>query len=186
MTPRSQKAREYRLIAAGSGGQGVLTIGKLIATAALREGNQVTYLPAYGSEVRGGTTSCHIVVSHERILSPAVEKPDSLILLNQASFERFSSLFREGVLLIVNTSLVKAAKYPDGATVIEVPATDRAVEMGSIQAANMLMLGAFTAASGLCRTETMRQAVQEALRTPRKEVIELNLRAFDEGAKSAS
>ena len=76
MTPRSQKAQEYRLIAAGSGGQGVLTIGKLISTAALREGNQVTYLPAYGSEVRGGTTSCHIVVSHERILSPVVEKPE--------------------------------------------------------------------------------------------------------------
>jgi 2-oxoglutarate ferredoxin oxidoreductase subunit gamma len=103
-SPQRANGQEHRLIVAGFGGQGILTLGKLLCMAAMREGKKVTYLPAYGPEVRGGTANCQVVISSGIIYSPLVEQADSAIILNQLSYERFARALKPSGLLLVNSS----------------------------------------------------------------------------------
>jgi len=173
---------------AGFGGQGILTVGRLLCTAAMREGNYVTYLPAYGPEARRGTANCNVVVSRAEICSPVVEQADSLVVLNELSFERFGDVLRPGGLLVLNAPLVKAPGYADShkATVVEVPATERAVEMGNVVVANMIMLGAFIEGSQLCKMANIETALRESLVGPKSKYVDLNLQALAIGARIAA
>ena len=99
----------HRIIFAGSGGQGLLTVGKLLAQCSMEEGRHVTCFPSYGSEVRGGTSHCHVIVSDEEIYSPLVEDATALMIMNQPSLERFGpQLIRPG-LLVLNTSMAASS-----------------------------------------------------------------------------
>jgi len=173
---------EHRIIVAGFGGQGVLTLGRLLCVGAMKEGRQVTYLPSYGTEVRGGTANCHVVVSDGEIFSPWVEEADSLIILNELSFRRFGESIREDGLLVVNASLVEVGDYAATHPVrlLSVPATQKAAELGDVRSANVFALGTFLEASGLCSTESMREAMRE--RFGEGPGLEINLRAFEAGA----
>ncbi|MGD2173768.1 MAG: 2-oxoacid:acceptor oxidoreductase family protein [Candidatus Brocadiaceae bacterium] len=178
---------EHRLIAAGSGGQGILTLGKLLCMAAMEEGRSVTFMPSYGTEVRGGTANCQVVLSNGPIYSPVVEEADSLIILNQLSQERFGPRLREGGWLIINSSGVDVAA-PEGApgdTTVPVPAAERAAEMGDVRVGNVIMLGAFVEVSGLVRPASCRKALREVFTGPKAGVLDLNLEAFDAGSALA-
>lgn len=176
-----------RLIVAGFGGQGILTLGKLLCSAALHEGRNVTYLPSYGTEVRGGTANCQVVISSRRIYSPLIEEPDSLIILNELSYEKFGPRLRSDGLMVLNTSgvdLKGAAKSPE--TVLSIPAADMAAELGNVQVTNVVMLGAFLAARPLVQRDTALAALEDLLGERKADLLDINVEAFEEGRRYAA
>jgi 2-oxoglutarate ferredoxin oxidoreductase subunit gamma len=186
MTAQTDNSTEHRILIAGFGGQGILTLGKLLCNAAISEGKNVTYMPSYGTEVRGGTCNCHVVVSPEEIFSPYVEAADSLIILNELSYERFRPTLRRGGLMVLNTSMVDPETYEgdSDAHILGLPATETAGEMGNVLVANVLLLGVFIGATGLCEQESIEQAIREWLGEGKEEKIPLNLKAFRQGIEA--
>jgi 2-oxoglutarate ferredoxin oxidoreductase subunit gamma len=178
---------ERRLIIAGFGGQGILTLGKLLCTAALREGQQTTYLPSYGAEVRGGTANCQVVISPTTIYSPLVEQADAVIAFNQPSYDRFAPRLREGGLLVSNVSAVVPHELTSGRSVqtLDVPASEMAAEIGSVQVANIVILGAFLTACPVVGTETGLATVRDLLGKRKADLLELNVKAFSAGVQLA-
>ena len=187
MPTQTHNSAQHRIIIAGFGGQGVLTLGKLLCLAGIGEGKRVTYLPSYGSEVRGGTANCHVVLSPTEIFSPLVEAADSLIILNQQSFDRFSDLHRPGGLALVNTSLIDPAAYAASHDVqfVGIPATDLAVDMGNVLVANVILLGAFIRLTSLCSEENVEKALRQYLAGPKNKNVDINLAALAQGRASA-
>jgi 2-oxoglutarate ferredoxin oxidoreductase subunit gamma len=179
---------EHRLIAAGSGGQGIMTLGKLLCMAAMREGRNVTYMQSYGAEVRGGTANCQVVVGSGTIYSPLVEQADSLVMLNQPSYDRFAPVLKPDGLMLVNSSTV--SPRPDGqaagARLFQVPATELAAEMGDVRAANVIMLGVLLGLTGLVNHETCRGALADLLGRRRPELLALNEGALARGFELAA
>lgn len=186
MTPQTDNNTEQRILIAGFGGQGILTLGKLLCNAAISEGKNVTYMPSYGTEVRGGTCNCHVVISPEEIFSPYVEAADGLIILNELSYERFRPTLRPGGLLVLNTSMVDPETYEgdSDARILGLSATETAGEMGNVLVANVLLLGAFIGATGLCGAESIEQAIRDWLGEGKEEKIPLNLEAFRRGMEA--
>jgi len=130
------------IIIAGFGGQGVLLAGKLLCVAAMREGKNVSHIPSYGAEMRGGTANCSVVISDEEIASPVVEHPDIVIALNEPSVAKFEKKVKTGGSLIWNTSLVKTPPSRTDITLIPVAATDLSLQEGTERGANMAAVGA--------------------------------------------
>jgi 2-oxoglutarate ferredoxin oxidoreductase subunit gamma len=176
---------EHRLIVAGFGGQGVLSLGKLLCISAMAEGKTVTYLPSYGAEVRGGTANCQVTISAGTIYSPLVEQADSLIIMNQLSFDRFACRLADGGLMVVNSSAVSLDGSSDNGQVLALPATERAAEMGSVKVANVIMLGAFLARVPLVEWASCRSALGELWGERKAHLIELNMQALETGAELA-
>jgi len=142
------------VIIAGFGGQGTMLAGKLLAQTAMKTGKEVTYMPSYGAEVRGGTANCMVIIAEEKIACPVVGRPDSLIVMNKASLDKFGPRLKSGGLLVMNRSLIDEEPESDETIeVVAVPADEIAVELGSQKAANMVALGAYlqkrTAIGGL-------------------------------------
>ncbi|MHC4788483.1 MAG: 2-oxoacid:acceptor oxidoreductase family protein, partial [Planctomycetota bacterium] len=179
---------EQRLIVAGFGGQGVLTLGKILCMAAMREGKKVAYLPSYGAEVRGGTANCQVVVSQETIYSPLVEEADSLIILNQLSYDRFAPVLKAGGLLLLNCSLVAADTMLDhqDSLVLPLPVTEMAAEMGEVRVANVILLGAFVQLTGLVRRESCLAALEDLFGQRKAELMAVNTQALARGAELAA
>lgn len=173
---------EHRLIVAGSGGQGILTFCKLLCSAAVKEGRNVTYLPSYGPEVRSGTARCRVIISPDIIHSPLVEETDSLIVFNQSSCDRFAPTLRPGGLLLVNSSAVEA-QDAGAAKVLALPATDLAAEMGSVKVANSILLGAFVSATGVVSEESCLDALTEHWGRRRADMADLNVQALKRGVE---
>ena len=133
----------------GFGGQGVLSMGTTLATAAMLEGKYVTYFPAYGVEVRGGTANCTVVVSDEEIASPVASDPEFVVAMNQPSFARFQSILQPGGLLCVNSSIVNTETARSDIEILAIPTSELAEGLGTIKVANMVMLGALVRASNM-------------------------------------
>ena len=186
--PAATADQEHRLIIAGFGGQGVLTIARLLCTAAMSEGKNVTYLPSYGAEVRGGTANCQVVVSSGVIYSRLVEQADSLIILNQLSCDRFIVRLKSGGLLVLNSSAVVLddALETGARQVLLLPAADTAARIGNVKVTNSVMLGAFVRASGLVAEEDCLAALREHWSRRRAEVIDPNVTAFRRGVELAA
>lgn len=172
------------VIFAGIGGQGLMTMGQVLAAAALLEGRQVSWLPSYSPEVRGGWANCTVVISDRSIGSPTVGRPSTLVALEQTALEKHGPSVKPGGLIIMNASLISEPIERDDVRVIAVPATQLADEMGSPQVVNSIMLGAYAAATGAVQLDTLAAAVREQL-TDRPHLIEVNMRALQEGAKFA-
>ncbi len=157
-------------ILAGFGGQGVLFAGKLIVTAGLLEDREVSWLPSYGPEMRGGTANCSICLADDPIGSPLVTAPDVLIAMNQPSFDKFVSMVAPGGMIIVDSSLVKNVSAVEGVTIHEVPATQLAEENGCKGLSNVLLVGKFFAETKFCTKETLEAAMRKCV-PPRKEAL---------------
>ena len=151
----------YRnVIMAGFGGQGVMLIGNLLAQAAMEHGLNVTFVPAYGVEMRGGTANCTVILDRESIGSPLVQRPLSTIVLNLPSLDKFQPRLAAGGVQIVNSSLIEASHVDPGIRSVLVPANDMAAKLGNPKLLNMIALGAW-----ICATDALPlAAVQEALR----------------------
>jgi len=172
-----------RVIMAGSGGQGLMMIGKLLAHVVMREGKHVTFLPSYGTEVRGGTANCHVVISTEEIFSPLVEVADSLLIMNQQSYDKFKGLLKPGGTLLINSSMVHPDSAADGAELVPIPATECASELGNMRVANMVMAGAYNALKKLVQIPNLLAELQATLAGKKAGLFEVNKQALERGAQ---
>jgi len=157
-----------KTIFAGFGGQGVLLMGHNVSQAAMLEGKYVTYLPAYGVEVRGGTANCTVAVSDEEIASPVASAPEFIVVMNEPSLFRFQNQVQSGGLLFVNSSLADSQISRGDIDVIVVPASDIAGDMGSPKSANMVMLGAFVKRSNLVAISSIIESLSNILKNKNK------------------
>lgn len=174
------------VIMAGFGGQGVLFIGRLLAHAAMKEGRNVTWIPSYGPAMRGGTANCTVVISDEVIGSPVITSPHSLIVMNNPSLDAFEPRLKTGGLLIVNSSLVTHETKRNDITVVKAPANKIAFEIGSDRAANMVMLGAYSACTKVVTKENILEALKKVLGEKKKHLFEINKTAFEKGLETGN
>ena len=173
-----------RIIIAGSGGQGIITLGKLIAGVAMRQGKEVTFFPSYGAEVRGGTAHCHVIISDEAIYSPIVAEADTLLIMNQLSYQKFRPCLVCGGLLLINSTITvpdDALERDFSATLLSAPVTEKANELGDVRVANMVMLGLYAAVKDVLPSSALIAGL-ESTRTGRMaQFLDINLRAFRAG-----
>jgi len=169
-------------IFSGFGGQGVLSMGKLLAYAAMKEGKEVSWMPSYGPEMRGGTANCMVNVSDIPISSPVVTAYDVVVVLNQPSLTKFESMVKKGGLLIWESSTIKHGPTRDDIDVIALPAIDLATnELKNVKVMNMLVLGALVKLKGIVERQSLLTALKETLPERYHKLIPLNERAIDLG-----
>jgi 2-oxoglutarate ferredoxin oxidoreductase subunit gamma len=172
------------VIIAGFGGQGVLLIGNLLAYAAMNRGLQVTYMPVYGVEMRGGTANCTVVISDEEIGSPIIFHPRSLIAMNQPSLDKFQPRVRDDGVQIVNGSIVPAESLETSRLhSYLVPVNDLADELGNMKMANMVALGAWVRATGVIALDEVKRCLPQVFGEHSAKLIPANERALDAGAE---
>jgi len=169
-----------RTVIAGFGGQGVMSMGLSLAQAAMFEAKNVTYLPSYGAEVRGGTANCTVVISDDEIVSPVASAPEFVIAMNQPSVVRFQNQLQSGGLFFVNSSLVESEISRGDINIVRVPANSVAEALGSPRSANMVMLGAFIKKSGLVSFDSMIDALKSTLGRKQK-LVAINEKALKAG-----
>ncbi len=171
-----------RIVIAGSGGQGVMLLGKVLAQAAMLEGKQITWFPAYGPEVRGGTSHCMVTISDQEIGSPYISEADTLIILNQPSLERFKGMLKRKGLLILNSSLAKInaeAKIE----ILQFPFTDIALKLGNIKVANMVALGCYAQAKKIIQVKNILEVFKSIAPAGNLKILEVNQRALKEAGE---
>jgi len=169
-------------IAAGSGGQGVLLIGQIIAYSAICKGLEASWIPSYGPEMRGGTANCSFIISDEEIGSPIVETPTILFSMNQPSMDKFGMAVQDNGLIIANSSLVTNITAKESIKVIKVPAAEIAHELKNSKVENMIMLGAFLGVNPVITIDEAIQALQAKIGA-KPEIIALNRKAMEKGAE---
>jgi 2-oxoglutarate ferredoxin oxidoreductase subunit gamma len=169
-----------KTIFAGFGGQGVMSMGLNLAQAAMLEGKNVTYLPSYGAEVRGGTANCTVAISDEEIASPVASSPDFVVAMNQPSLVRFQNQIESGGVLFLNSSLIEAEISRGDIEVVRVPANSIAEELGSPKSANMVMLGVFTKKSNLVSLSSLIEGLGITLKSKGK-LMAINKKALMAG-----
>ncbi len=173
------------IIMAGFGGQGVIFMGKLLAYLGMREGHEVTFIPSYGAEVRGGTANCTVIISSEEIASPLAPHPSTTIVMNKPSLDRFEPLLKRKGLLIINSSLISREPYRDDLEIMEIPATGIATESGNPKVANMVTLGAYLARKKIVPLEAALNHLQDVLPPRSHHLLEINKEALKKGAELA-
>lgn len=158
----------------------MMLLGKLLAQAAMADGKQVTYFPSYGTEVRGGTAVYHLIVSNEEIFSPIIEEADTLIVMNQPSYQKFKGMLKPNGLLLLNTSMVKVNNTPD-ATIYKVQATEIASKLGNVLVSNIVMLGAYLAIKKLFSANLIMDQLQAMLKGKKGNLLAINKKALECG-----
>ena len=173
-----------QLIIAGSGGQGVLTLGMYLAKVVAAEGKNAAWLPAYGAEKRGGPSFCSLIISDSGIFSPVVETADTLIAFDQRALESYIGKTNDKTLVIENSSLIlnDAAKNP---VKLLIPASGIAKKLESLKVMNIVIAGAYFAAKGIFKRETAETVMKEMLGSKAGKMLDKNLAAFKEGCDAA-
>ncbi len=171
---------QSEVIMAGFGGQGILLIGKMLAYAGMHEGKEVSWLPSYGPEMRGGTCNCTVVVSDKPVGSPVIRSPRAVLAMNLPSLEKFEPDIRPGGLLLINSSLINRGSNREDLTVIEVPANQIATELGNPRGANMVALGAYLGATDAVSIDEVIAVIRETF-AAKPAVIEVNIEALRKG-----
>lgn len=170
------------IIVSGFGGQGALFAGQLLAYAALDAGLHVTWIPSYGPEMRGGTAHCTVVMADQEIGSPQVRRPASVIALNLPSFEKYEPLVKPGGLLVYNESLIPARPARTDIRYIAAPANQIAEELGNARQANVVLVGAYLAATGILPLEAVELALDRHLSARQRKFLDSNKQALRRGA----
>lgn len=161
----------------------MLMIGYVLAVSAMREGKHVTYLPAYGAEVRGGTANCTVSVSDEEIASPVASSPDYVIALNRPSLVRYEGQIKNKGALFINSDLVGIDTGRNDIDVFKIPASTMAKELGNERAMNMIMLGAYTAKSKITTIDSLMDGLAEVVKAKKASQMEINRKGLEMGAK---
>jgi 2-oxoglutarate ferredoxin oxidoreductase subunit gamma len=177
---------EQRIIVAGFGGQGILMIGKLLAHAGMMEGRNVTWLPAYGPEMRGGTANCNVIISEALIGAPIVTEATCVIAMNLPSLDRFESFVQPGGWLLLNSSLIPRAPARHDVQTLAIPVNELAQQQGSLRVANVVMLGACLALTQAVRKESVIAAIEEVLGPGKQHLLGINLNALSAGMAFAT
>ncbi|MEZ4485390.1 MAG: 2-oxoacid:acceptor oxidoreductase family protein [Syntrophotaleaceae bacterium] len=167
---------------AGFGGQGILLIGNLLAYAAIEEGRNASFFPAYGPEKRGGAAMCSIIVADGEIGSPVVGRPNNVLLLNQDAMDKYFSRIHPGGLCLYNSSLIDASDHQrNDIAVLAIPANQIATDVGNVKLVNMVMLGALLALNPLVKLDSIKDALDTIIPERNKRFIPANLKALDRG-----
>ncbi|MDD4080452.1 MAG: 2-oxoacid:acceptor oxidoreductase family protein [Eubacteriales bacterium] len=170
------------IIIAGFGGQGVMSIGKTLTEAGLKEGHEVSWVPSYGPEMRGGTANCAVVISDEPIGSPVVNRPTELIAMNGPSLAKFEPNVLPGGLILVNASQVEQKVSRQDVKAYYIPSMEEAGKLGNFKVANMVMLGAYIKATGALKMDTIAQMLSHIFTGPKAHLVALNIKALEAGA----
>ena len=171
------------IIIAGFGGQGVLSMGKILAYSGMLEGTEVTWMPAYGPEQRGGTANVTVIISDERISSPILSKYDVAIVLNQPSLDKFMPKLKPGGMLIYDSFGIVNPPTRDDIKVYRIDAMDKAAEMKNAKVFNMIVLGGLLKVSPVVSTDGLQKALFKSLPERHHHLIPLNMQAVEEGKK---
>lgn len=170
-----------KTIMSGIGGQGILFSGLCFAWAAMKEGQYVTYLPAYGAEMRGGVTSCTIAISDEEIASPVASSPDYLVVMDNLSLQRLQNQSASGGEIFINTSIMTERPVRGDIEVVEIPVNDLAKASVGERYASMIMLGAFVGKTHLVKLSTITDNMQELLGKSKARFKDKNIKALQIG-----
>ena len=172
---------ETSIIYSGFGGQGALFAGQILADAAMMSGKEVTWIPSYGPEMRGGTAHCTVIVADESIASPLVRHPDCVVALNLPSADKYEPLVKSGGLLIVNSDLVTCMIKRSDIRTITIPGNTIAQNIGDVKLTNMVMLGALVAFTNVVALPAVQKSLQVHLSPQRQAMLKANYSALREG-----
>lgn len=173
----------YDVFFAGYGGQGVLLAGNLLSYAAIHEGKNVSFFPAYGVEKRGGAAMCTVVIADGDTGSPVVGHPSVSVILNQLSWDKYADKVKQGGSCLVNSSLVNLAGLSlDGRELLAIPMNQIAIDLGDVRMVNMVACGAYAAASGALQLDSLKEALKDALPERNHKLIPANIQAIEAGA----
>lgn len=172
-----------QIILAGFGGQGILSMGHFIAHAGLLDGKNVSWLPSYGPEKRGGTANCHVIVGDEEVGSPIISSASVLIAMNGPSLEKFESLVEPGGIIITDKSLVPVKPTRTDIKLYEIPATEMAYELGNATYAGVIILGKLIALTDIVSTENFEVALRSILKPSKHFMIPEEMKALQRGAE---
>jgi 2-oxoglutarate ferredoxin oxidoreductase subunit gamma len=172
---------QTEIVIAGFGGQGVLFAGQVLAYAGMDNGKEVTWIPSYGPEMRGGTANCTVIISDEEIGSPLVRNPRGLIAMNQPSLDKYESRLIEGGSLIVNASLVNRPIERDDVQYVLIPANEIAESLGDKRMTTIVMVGALLAQIPVLPIEAIEKALEDHLPERHKKLLPLNFEALRAG-----
>ncbi len=170
-----------KIVFSGFGGQGVLMMGYVLANAGMHADKHVTFLPAYGAEVRGGTANCTVVISDEEIASPIASLPEFAVVMNYPSLLKYQNMVKTKGRLFMNSDLIAEKPARTDIEVIEIPANTLAHELGNDRALNMIMLGAVNAACKIMSVEALNKAVETVLEGKKRSLVEINQKALAKG-----
>ena len=169
------------VIIAGFGGQGVMLIGNLLAQAGMEHGLEVSFIPVYGAEMRGGTANCTVVLDEHHIGSPLVREPLSTIILNEPSLAKFQPRLAAGGVQIVNASLVAQNLLDASKRTVYIPVNDMAHDLGNVKMANMVALGAWLKATGALPLNVVQDALNRVVSAHYAKLISANAKALEQG-----
>ena len=172
-----------KTVFSGFGGQGVLMMGYILAVSAMRDGMHVTYLPAYGAEVRGGTANCTVSISDEDIASPVASSPDYVIAMNKPSLIRYEGQIKAKGTLFLNSDLVDIDPKREDISVFKIPANSIAKKLGSERAINMIMLGAVSAWTKITSVDSLINGLREVVKIKSAKQMDINKKGLEIGAK---
>ncbi len=170
-----------RILIAGFGGQGILFAGKVLAYKGLVEGKQLSWLPSYGPEMRGGTANCNVIISDEPVGSPIVDTPDVLIVMNLPSLDKYENAAVPGSKIFVDSTLISRKVERDDVEVFYIPATKMAQELGVPTLANMIILGKVIKEAGVVSFDGMEDALKKVVSARKANLIDVNLKAIKAG-----
>ena len=177
--------RKTEILISGFGGQGIMSLGKFLAKAALKEGKHTTYFPSYGAEMRGGTAHCCVKVSDSPIASPFQDHPDLALILNQPSLDKFRKKLKKGGILILNSDLVTNKFSFNNIKGVSLPLNKIALDCGNIKVANVVALGALLFLDpSIFKKETLIKALKETFKN--QNTLNQNLKALDKGQALAT
>jgi 2-oxoglutarate ferredoxin oxidoreductase subunit gamma len=176
---------QTEVLFAGFGGQGVLFAGQTLAFAALEAGKEVTWIPSYGPEMRGGTANCTVIIADEEIGSPLVRNPKVAVVFNLPSLDKYEPMVIKGGVLIANASMINRPVYRTDLDAVLLPANEIADELGNKKLINMVMLGALLARSHVLEMQEVESSLQKHLPQRHKNLLPLNLEALHRGAACA-
>jgi len=174
---------QTEIVIAGFGGQGVLFAGQVLAYAAMDNGKEVTWIPSYGPEMRGGTANCTVIIADEEIGSPIVRHPKAVLAMNHPSLEKYEPLVIENGILIVNSSLVEQAVERADLRCVEIPANEIAESLGDKRMTNIVMVGALLTEIPVLTIESIETTLQDHLPERHKKLLPLNYQALRKGAE---
>lgn len=174
-----------KIICAGFGGQGVMLMGQLISYAGMLEGKEVSWLPSYGPEMRGGTANCSVMVSAKPIGSPVItDDATTAIIMNLPSLDKFEVDIATGGNIIINSSLIERKTKRDDLKAYYIPANDIAVELGNAKVANMIMLGAYLELTKVVSVESIMKALKNKFGESKAHLMKINEDALAKGAEA--
>ncbi len=173
-----------QILLSGFGGQGILFTGKFLAYKGLLADKNVSWLPSYGPEMRGGTASCSVIISDEEVGSPIISQPDVLIAMNLPSFEKFEPTVKPGGIVIADSSLIETKSTRTDIDVYYIPATTLASEMGKQSLANMIILGKLLAVMGDYNEDEIKTVLSKVIPPKKADMLEINMKAMQIGANN--